>query len=114
MLVRHYTQVKQDKVEQEGAKGVKIRWLISDADGAPNFAMREFEIEPGGHTPYHHHSWEHEVFVLQGEGVAVGEDGEVPIESGSILLIKGGQMHNFKNTGQDNLRFLCLVPHHPA
>ena len=113
MLVRHFTEVKQNKVDTEGAKGVKIRWLISKNEGAPTFAMREFEVEPGGYTPYHSHDWEHEVFILEGEGVAVGTDGETPIKPGMVVFVPGGQMHNFRNTGTQTLRFLCLVPHNP-
>jgi quercetin dioxygenase-like cupin family protein len=111
MLVRHVSEVKQSKVETEGAVGVNIRWLISKEEGAPSFAMREFEIEPAGHTPYHSHAWEHEVFGLAGEGVVVSADAETPIKPGMAVFVPGGQMHNFKNTGSETLRFLCLIPH---
>ncbi|MBD3286524.1 cupin domain-containing protein [candidate division WOR-3 bacterium] len=111
MLVRSVDQISQDNVEQEGAEGVKIRWLISKYAGAPNFAMREFEIEPEGHTPYHSHDWEHEVFVLSGEGVVVSEGEQISISRDTVVFVPGGQMHNFRNTGSGVLRFLCLVPH---
>lgn len=111
MLVRCVTDVKQDKVQVEGAKGARIRWLISKSDDAPNFAMREFEIEPGGYSPYHSHDWEHEVYVLAGEGAVVSQKGEAPIKAGMTVFVSPGEMHNFKNTGQETLRFLCLVPH---
>ena len=111
MLVRNASEARQDNFEKEGAKGVRIRWLISRDDGAPNFAMREFEIEPDGYTPYHSHDWEHEVYVLSGEGVVVGEDGEKPLKPDMVAFIPAGEMHNLKNTGEETLRFLCLVPH---
>lgn len=111
MLVRRVEEVNQDKVEAEGAYKVKIRWLISESDGAPNFAMREFEIEPGGYTPYHSHYWEHEVYVVEGEGVVVSEEREIPFAVDMTIFVAGGEMHNFKNTGTETLRFLCLVPH---
>jgi quercetin dioxygenase-like cupin family protein len=111
MIVRDYKEVRQDDVETEGAEGVKIRWLITKEDGGPNFAMREFEVAPGGHTPWHTHDWEHEVFVLEGEGAAVGEDGEHELRPGTAVLVPPAEEHNFKNTGTGPLRFLCLVPH---
>ena len=111
MLARNYKDINQDKVEMDGAQGVKIRWLIAKDEGAPNFAMREFDVEPGGHSPYHSHDWEHEVFVLEGEGAVVTESGETPISPGSVIYVKPGEMHNFKNTGQSPMRFLCMVPH---
>ena len=111
MLARDYKDVRQDDVDAEGAAGVKIRWIITKEDGAPNFAMREFELEPGGHTPYHAHDWEHEVFVLEGGGVVVSDEGEKELRPGSAVLVPPGEMHNFKNVGAGPLRFLCLVPH---
>jgi quercetin dioxygenase-like cupin family protein len=111
MIIRDYKEIRQDDVEVEGAEGVKIRWLVTKEDGAPNFAMREFEIAPGGHTPYHAHGWEHEVYVLAGEGVVAGDEGESPLAPGTVVLVVPDENHNFKNTGETPLRFLCLVPH---
>ena len=111
MLVCKVIDVQQDDVDAEGAAGVKIRWIITSEDGAPRFAMREFELAPGGHTPFHAHDWEHEVYVLAGEGVVVGEEGEFPLEAGTVVLVPPHEKHNFKNTGAGPLRFLCLVPH---
>ncbi len=68
MIIRKYTDVEAEDVKMEEASGVKKRVLISEADGAPNFIMRRFTIEPGGHTPYHTHPWEHELYVLSGTG----------------------------------------------
>jgi quercetin dioxygenase-like cupin family protein len=110
MLVKYYKDVRQDDVTHEGAAGVKIRWLLADRDGAPHFAMREFELAPGGHTPYHAHEWEHEIFVLEGEGAVAGEDGEITLTAGAFALVPAGEKHNFKNAGAGPFRFLCLVP----
>jgi len=71
MFIRNYKEVNPEPVEMEGAKGVKMRWVICQKDGAPNFAMRVFELEPGGYTPYHRHEWEHEVFIKDGQGIIV-------------------------------------------
>jgi quercetin dioxygenase-like cupin family protein len=111
VIVRDYKEVRQDDVAAEGAAGVKIRWILKQDDGAPNFAMREFEVAPGGHTPFHTHEWEHEVFILEGEGVAASPGGEHELRPGTAVLVPPGEEHNFKNTGAGPLRFLCLVPH---
>jgi quercetin dioxygenase-like cupin family protein len=111
VLVRKAIDVQQDDVDAEGATGVKIRWLITKEDGAPNVAMREFELAPGGRTPHHAHGWEHEVYVLAGEGVVVGEAGESELKAGVVVFVPPNEKHTFKNTGAEPLRFLCLVPH---
>lgn len=109
MKVRHYTDVPADEVE-EGAEGVKIRWIINEADGAKNFAMRHFELASGGHTPHHAHPWEHEVFVLTGRGKVVGPDGDAALEPGSVVFVPGNEEHHFETVGDEPLTFLCLVP----
>ena len=105
----HYTDVPAETVE-EGAKGVKIRWLITEKDGARDFVMRHFEIEPGGSTPYHEHPWEHEVFILGGRGVVTQEQGETPFRDGDVVFIPGGEKHNFRSNGAEPVRMLCLIP----
>jgi len=92
------------------ASGVRIRWLIDEKSGAPNFAMRQFEIAPGGYTPLHTHDWEHEVFILVGSGIVAGNDGKSPFAPGDVIFMPGGEAHQFRNTGTDPVSMLCLVP----
>ena len=112
MFIRNYKEVNPEPVDMEGAKGVKMRWVISKKDGAPNFAMRVFEVEAGGFTPYHTHQWEHEVFVKDGQGTLVSEGREFPFKTGDVIFIPPDEIHQFKNTSPKKLEFLCLVPHH--
>jgi quercetin dioxygenase-like cupin family protein len=91
-------------------EGVTMRLLIGPEDGAPIFNMRVFEVPPGQSTPHHSHWWEHEVFVLTGQGSVTTDQGDVPIGHGSTVFVPGGDMHQFKNTGDDVLRFICLIP----
>ncbi len=106
----HYTKVKREPVTVDGAEGVSVRWVISDADGAKNFAMRVFDLEPNGHTPYHDHDWEHEVFILSGSGVARVEDQDTSLIPGDVVFVPGGEKHNFQ-AGPEGLTFICLVPY---
>ncbi len=111
MKVVSYDQIEAAPVDMPGASGCKIRCLIDDADGAPTFAMRHFEVMPGGHTPMHGHPHEHEVFVLQGNGIVMEGDKEHLLKPGTVVFVPGGVEHQFKNTGTTPLRFLCLIPH---
>jgi quercetin dioxygenase-like cupin family protein len=106
-----YTDVEAQKAD-EGASRLKVRWLITKDIGAPNFAMRLFEMEPGGYSPLHSHDWEHEVFILEGEGTVFGKEGEKRFLAGNAVFVPPNERHQFKNTGQKLLRFLCLVPYH--
>ena len=97
-------------VKEEGAEGVKIKWLLDKSVGAPTFAMRHFTVQPGGHTPLHKHDWEHEVYVLEGEGFVRGEDQEYSIRPGDAIFVPPNQLHQFRSSGTSHLRFLCMVP----
>jgi quercetin dioxygenase-like cupin family protein len=110
MKVTPYKNVTLEDVAAEGTKAAKIRWLITEKDGAKNFAMRMFEIDKDGYTPYHSHPWEHEVFVLEGEGKLLGDREEYRFEKGYVLFIPSGEPHQFKNTGDGKLKFLCIIP----
>jgi quercetin dioxygenase-like cupin family protein len=108
MKVQHYTDTPAESYP--GTPGVSIRWVITKDDGAPNFAMRVIDVEAGYATPLHEHDFEHEVFVLAGEGVIVQPDGETPIAAGTIALVPPMETHQFVNRGDTTLRFICLVP----
>jgi quercetin dioxygenase-like cupin family protein len=107
--VVHFADVRADAVPN--TQGVTIRWVIGQDDGAPTFAMRVFEVQPGGGTPHHSHWWEHEVYILTGEGVLRLDDGEHPFQKDSVVYVPPDVMHQFRNTGSDLLRFICVVPH---
>ncbi len=94
----------------EEVVGVSRRDVITAEDGAPLFGMRIFEVEPGSSTPSHSHPFEHESFILSGKGVAVGEQGAVPITKESVIFIAPSEPHCFVNTGNEPLRFICVVP----
>ena len=107
-----YTEIKAETVKKQ-SKNLKIRWLITKETGAQNFAMRLFEMEAGGHTPRHSHDWEHEVFILEGEGVVVGGTEEKKFQAGDVIFVPANEVHQFKNNTQNLVKFLCLIPYKP-
>ena len=76
MLSRDYPRVPEEPVGEDKS----IRWVIGKPEGAPNFAMRVIEFRPGAVFETHQHPYEHEIFVLEGEGVAEGPEGEIPMQ----------------------------------
>jgi quercetin dioxygenase-like cupin family protein len=83
MLGQDYREIQPDPF----AEGITIRWLISKPEGAPNFAMRLVEFAPGASFGPHEHAYEHEIFVLDGEGLAQGPEGAVELRAGVALYI---------------------------
>ena len=110
MFVRQPDDVEYSKVEMEGAEKVEISILLGSDQNAPNFMMRRFRIEPGGHTPYHTHGWEHEIFCVGGMGEIHQGDNAWLLTPGTSALVDPGEEHNFVNTGSEPFEFLCIVP----
>jgi quercetin dioxygenase-like cupin family protein len=112
MIIRSTDPEKCDPLDMEGIKGVSMRVMVGREDGAPNFAMRHFILDPGGFTPHHSHDYEHQVVVLKGRGEAFDAGETREISAGDVILVESDAEHQFRNTGEEPLQFLCLVPLH--
>jgi quercetin dioxygenase-like cupin family protein len=90
----------------EDVPGVLRRVVIGADDGAPSFTMRILEVKVGSSTPFHSHWWEHEVFVLSGEGIVKSKGSAKSIGEGAAVFVAPNEEHCFTNTGSDILRFI--------
>ncbi|MDH7508631.1 MAG: cupin domain-containing protein [Methanomassiliicoccales archaeon] len=106
-----HRDVKQEDVKEEGAKGAKIRWLITKEDGAEKFAMRHFEVAVSGSSPLHQHPYEHEVFVLKGKCEIFCGGKTETVGEGGVIFVPPNVVHQFRNVGQTTLEFLCMIPY---
>ena len=106
MKIQNYRQVKGN----EATPGVVMRVVAGTAEGAPTFVMRVFEIEPGSNTPHHTHDWEHEMFMVSGEGTLKSGNTETPLKEGDTVTVLPGEQHGVFNTGKKLLTMICVVP----
>ena len=97
-------------VNLEGAKGASRQVPLGKAEGAPNFSIRVFTLEPGGHTPHHIHESEHLNYILEGSGVAMEGDTPRAIAKGDFVLVMPNEKHQYRNIGETPLVFMCMVP----
>ncbi len=110
----HYRDVEAETVTAEGSRLATVRWLIGPSDEAPNFSMRRFELEPGGNTPLHVHPWEHEIYILEGEGSVRGGDETSRVRPGDVILVPAEEQHGVFADAGGPLAFLCLIPNKGA
>ena len=108
--VSHVSETHLKDVEGPGFENTKIGWLIAERDGAPNFAMRLFEMQPGGHTARHSHDWEHEIFILEGQCSVYCDGKSVKASPETAVYVPPNADHNFRNITDSPLRSLCLIP----
>jgi quercetin dioxygenase-like cupin family protein len=106
MYVKDYRDIPS---EPGGADGLTVRWVINASQGATNFAMRVFELEPGKESPFHRHENEHEAYVLEGRGEIETDEGTASLRVGSALFIPAQENHCFRNNGTDTLRFIDVI-----
>jgi quercetin dioxygenase-like cupin family protein len=90
-------------------KGITKRVLIGPADGAEGFAMRYFEVRPGGNSLLEHHPWIHQVFVVRGRGAVLIGDEWHEIAEGDVIFIGPDDQHQLKAAPDELLGFLCVA-----
>ena len=110
MHITSLENVKKIKPDMEGAEGVYKQVPISRDNGTPNFSFRVFTIEPGGHTPFHTHPFEHVNYVIEGRGVVVSKDKEHEVKKGDFVLVMPDEKHQYRNTSDKSMVMICAVP----
>jgi quercetin dioxygenase-like cupin family protein len=82
-------EVDVTPVELMGKAKSTIQWAITQEDGAPNFEMRYISLSAGSTTPFHAHPWEHEVYIVKGEGLLKDKDNnESTIKKDDFVFVK--------------------------
>lgn len=109
LIGKHENVIPEIISDGKTAKGVEKRVLIGLNEGAPNYIMRHFKIEPGGFTPDHAHPWEHEVYILKGNGTLKTSEGERDIKAGDYVFIPPNEKHQFCAKG-NAIEFICVIP----
>ncbi len=110
MTIGHIDQLEGAPLEGDGLRAVVKKILVSPADGWHDHVMRVFELGPGGHTPRHAHDWFHVNYVIGGTGSLFLDGAEHPVGAGAYAFVPAGAEHQFRNTGEETFRFICIVP----
>jgi quercetin dioxygenase-like cupin family protein len=109
MIVKSPAEVPYE--DTSAYPGVKKKIYIGRNDGSEEIIMRHFTLDSGGATPYHEHPFPHVVKVEKGEGVLIDIDGkETTLVEGQVAYVNDDEKHCFKNTGDGEFSFICIVP----
>jgi quercetin dioxygenase-like cupin family protein len=111
LYVINYKEREETAVELDGSKNVMVRWLVGKGSGAKTYAMRHFDIKPGGIIPLHSHPEEHEIFVLEGEAKVLGDGEDLMAKKDDIVYVPSNMPHGYDNIkGSKSFRFICVIP----
>ncbi|AIO18521.1 hypothetical protein KQ51_00641 [Candidatus Izimaplasma bacterium HR1] len=110
MVVGNIKDLQGNVVNHPSAKDAAMKVLVSGKEGWDSHVMRVVEVEPGGYTPKHSHPWPHINYIIEGKGEILIEDTFYPVESGSYAFVPNDKLHQFRNTGESQFKFICIVP----
>lgn len=110
MPLGHVNDLENKVVQNPLADKAKMKVLVGPNEGWDNHVMRVFELEPGGFTPRHQHPWPHINYIVEGNGTLFLNGQENSIQAGSYAYVPGNELHQFQNTSETVLKFICIVP----
>lgn len=112
MIIRKLDAVAKTPVDMDGVRGITKQLVLGSDDGVPNFSLRVFTLEPGGHSPHHQHDVEHLNFIISGQGALMDADGNAnPLGQGDFAFVAPQDVHQFRNTSDtEPFVFICAVP----
>jgi quercetin dioxygenase-like cupin family protein len=91
-------------------KGVSKRVLIGPKEGGEGFAMRYFEVQPGGNSAFEHHPEIHQVFVVRGRGKVLMGIEYHDIAEGDVVYIGPNEQHELRAGPDGPLGFIRVAP----
>jgi quercetin dioxygenase-like cupin family protein len=109
MIIKKRKEFEPIVKDDSEIKSVNYYPMLTAKDGTPTFAMRLFEIGPGGYTPKHRHDWEHEVYIVSGDGFVFKDGMDVRVEKDDFIYVEPSELHQFR-AGNIGMTMICVVP----
>lgn len=110
MAIGNLKDMNWEEIIADSVKGASKKVTIGPKEGWDDHVMRVFKLEAGGNTPKHTHDWPHINYIISGKGTLFLNGKENPIETGSYACVPSNELHQFRNTGDEPLEFICIVP----
>ncbi len=104
----YYLDQEAEEVHLDGARNTVIRHIITEKDGAPNFNLRVLTIGPDGQSPDHSHPWEHEFFVISGQGTGEVNGNTMALKQGDAIYVPPNVRHCL--LAKEVMEVICLIP----
>ncbi len=102
--------VTEQRYDAADVVGVSAKVLVGPAEGAPNYRLRYFRVEPGGNTSLDQHDHDHGVLILHGRATVRLGDRQVVAGPRDVVYVPGNEVHQFSALGDEPLGFLCVIP----
>ena len=110
MIVAHEQDVLPTVINHPDVKAAAMRVLVGPRQGWTDHVMRIVELGADGCSPDHTHDWPHINYMIEGSGVLTMDGRDYPVQAGAYAYVPAGSRHQFRNSGQETFRFICIVP----
>ena len=126
MEIVHWKECEDKKIDKFPYKGdmmdvvgTSVRWLSKSGDdghGYPEYGLRYFTIQPGGHIPIHNHFYHQTMYIVEGEFECWSFDLETDAlrfkkicGPGCSIYIPSMAPHGMRNVTDKPGSFLCCI-----
>jgi quercetin dioxygenase-like cupin family protein len=94
---------------KEGDHRFRVELVTREMIGDGDLVGLKLTYSPGDSVPNHYHpNSRHVLFVLDGNGVLHGEDGDTDLSPGDVAIINKGEPHFFSNESAEPWTFIEL------
>ena len=111
-MILNWDEIKIEPIEKIlGGEGTVFMQTFNDGE----CKIVKVTVPPGAAFGRHTHSGTCEVvYIIQGKGKVVIDDGEEPLSAGSVHYCPNGHNHAVVNDSDENLVLLGIVPNFNA
>jgi len=90
--------------------GVLMKKGIDYETGSKSVTLGEIKLSKGCGLPFHTHTVEDCMYIVEGKGEMYIDEEIYPIEAGDQILVPAGTKHKIKNTGKNPLVIVFTYP----
>jgi quercetin dioxygenase-like cupin family protein len=106
-----FRTVREDDAQPIKTGDRSFKLLVSQDIGARRVTQFVGLIPPG-RAPMHYHTYEEAIYIIEGEGRLLTEEGDAIFKSGSSIYLPRLVRHCLENTSSSNIRLLGVF--HPS
>jgi len=92
-----------------GKEGVFKHVLIGADEGAQNYIIRYFKLEPGCASNHERHEKDHGVVIMHGKGRVQLNDDFFEVGAFDTVYVSSNHVHQFTNIGAEPFGFICVI-----
>lgn len=104
--------IRAGQIQEFSNSGVTSRQLLFPENSSSiRLTITRVRVKPGARNPPHRHATSEQVWIaLRGEGQLQLEGRRTePFAEGDVVRFEDGDLHGFKNTGQQDFEYLSVT-----